>query len=258
MTETGKFCDGKSECGLGGDEYCILKVMDEAAAKKWVKDKKNQVAVLAKFFKDFPHINSKIAFFMAGIPGAGKTEFAEQVLRESLPLLVPIEHDKLVEYIEGYQPENYYNYRKAGSTLVTEVFNTCLKHSYSFIFDGTLSHENGIRNVRKALKAGYTVYIVYIVQDAGVAWELTQAREVVKKRAIEKHGFLETCDKINNSLQSIFRTLKGQPKFNFWVINKGGELSHANATAIIHSPSLDKTDEVERVLKEHYTVNIKE
>lgn len=115
-----------------------MKPMDEAAAKKWVKDKKNQAAVLAKFFKDFPHTDSKIAFFMAGIPGAGKTEFTEQVLRDSLPLLIPIEHDKLVEYIDGYQPENYYNYRKAGSTLVTEVFNACIKHNYSFIFDGTL------------------------------------------------------------------------------------------------------------------------
>ena len=106
--------------------------MDETSAKKWVKDKKNQSAVLAQFFKDFTHTDSKIAFFMAGIPGAGKTEFAEQVLRDSLPLLIPIEHDKLVEYIDGYEPENYYNYRKAGSTLVTEVFNACLKQGYSF------------------------------------------------------------------------------------------------------------------------------
>ena len=232
--------------------------MDETSAKKWVKDKKNQSTVLTKFFKDFPHTDSKIAFFMAGIPGAGKTEFAEQVLRDSLPLLILVEHDKLVEYIDGYKPENYYNYRKAGSTLVTEVFNACLKQGYSFIFDGTLSHENGIRNVRKALKAGYTVYVVYIVQDAKVAWELTQAREVVKKRAIEKRGFLETCGKINESLHNIFRTFKDKPKFNFWVIHKGGKLCHASATAIIHGPDLDETAAIEKALNSGYNLNIEE
>lgn len=232
--------------------------MDEATSKKWVKDRENRSTILSKFFDDFPHTDSKIAFFMAGIPGAGKTEFVEQVIRDSLPLLVPIEHDKLVEYIDGYQPENYYNYRKAGSTLVTEVFNTCLKNGYGFIFDGTLSHENGIRNVQKALKAGYTVYIIYIVQSTQVAWELTQARELVKKRAIEKQGFLATCTKINKSLRDIFRTFKDQSNFNFWIINKGGSLSHKNATAIIHSPSLDKTDEVEKALITDYNLDIEE
>lgn len=232
--------------------------MEEASAKKWVKNKKNRSAVLAKFFKDFPHTTTKIAFFMAGIPGAGKTEFAEQVIRDGLPLLIPIEHDKLVEYIDGYKPGDYYNYRKAGSTLVTEVFNTCLKNGYGFIFDGTLSHENGIRNVKKALKAGYAVYIVYIIQDTQVAWELTQARELVKKRAIEKRGFLETCGKINQSLQNIFRTFKDRPTFNFWIIHKNGAVSHTNATAIIHSANLDKTDEIEKALNTDYNLSLEE
>ena len=232
--------------------------MDEATAKKWVKDKKNRARVLTQFFKDFPHIKTKTAIFMAGIPGAGKTEFAQQFLREDSPTLIPIEHDKLVEYIDSYQPEQYYNYRKAGSTLVTEVFNFCLKNGYGFIFDGTLSHDNGIRNVRKALRAGYTVYVIYIIQDATVAWELTQARELVKKRAIEKRGFLETCAKINKSLQNIFRTFRNQPNFNFWIIHKRGVMSHANATAIIHGPNLDATDKIEKALATGYTLHVEE
>lgn len=231
--------------------------MDEAAAKKWVKDKRNRAAVLAQFFEDFPHTKVKIAFFMAGIPGAGKTEFAEWAIRENSPALVPIEHDKLVEYIDGYAPENYYSYRKAGSTLVTDIFNACLKNGYAFIFDGTLSHTNGIRNVRKALKAGYTVYIVYILQDAQVAWELTKARELVKKRSIEKQGFLETCTKINKSLQNIFHAFKDRDNFNFWLIDKGGAQSHANATAIIYGSDLDTAGAIEKALQTDYNLDIK-
>jgi hypothetical protein len=233
-------------------------IMDDTAAKKWAKDKRNQVEVLEKFFRDFPPIPHKTAFFMAGIPGAGKTEFVDQAIRDSMPRLVPLEHDKLVEYIDGYRPENYYNYRKAGSVLVTKVFDTCIRSGYGFIFDGTLSHENGIRNVRKALKAGYEVYIVYILQDPDVAWELTQARELVKKRSIERSGFLNTCAKINENLLSIFRSFRNRPTFNFWVINKSGSLSHRHATAIIHGPELDKTKEVEKVLAANYNLTPEE
>lgn len=137
---------------------------------------------------------------MAGIPGAGKTEFTNNAIKEETPELISIEHDQLVEYIKGYKPEEYYNYRKAGSVLVTRIFEECLKNGYAFVFDGTLSHENGIKNINRCFKSKYEVIVVYIVQDTKMAWELTRARELVKKRAIEKQGFIETCNKINANL----------------------------------------------------------
>lgn len=230
--------------------------MSEDDAKAWVKNRANQDVVVRKFFNDFRPGKTKIAFFMAGIPGAGKTEFAENTIRESSPMLVPIEHDKLVEYIDGYKPENYYSYRKAGSTLVTRVFDACLADGYAFIFDGTLSHENGLRNIRKALRAGYAVYVVYIMQDAKVAWELTQARELVKKRAIEKIGFLETCHKINQNLLTIFETVGGEPNFNFWIINKRGAPGMENASAIVHGPGSDQRAGIEKALRARYNLDV--
>jgi hypothetical protein len=83
--------------------------MTEEEAKSWVKDKTNQDQVVQQFFKDNKPTKSKIAFFMAGIPGAGKTEFANNAIKEDSPELISIEHDQLVEYIEGYKPEEYYN-----------------------------------------------------------------------------------------------------------------------------------------------------
>jgi hypothetical protein len=46
--------------------------MTEEEAKSWVKDKTNQDKVVRQFFKDNKPMKSKIAFFMAGIPGAVK------------------------------------------------------------------------------------------------------------------------------------------------------------------------------------------
>lgn len=226
--------------------------MDEEEAKKWVKDKHNQQFVLGKFFDTYKHTNSKIAFFMAGIPGAGKTEFAENTIRVGRSTLIPIEHDKLVEYIPTYKPENYYNFRKAGSALVTTVFDECLKYGYAFIFDGTLSHDKGVSNIRKALVAGYEVYIVYIVQDAKLAWELTLARELVTKRAISIEGFVKTCKVINIKLLEIFHKYKNFPNFNFWIIDKRGDHGMENAIAILHGPSFDKSAIIEKRLNKSY------
>lgn len=122
--------------------------MDEDEAKKWAKDKSNQEKFLKTFFKDYPPHKKQLAFFMAGIPGAGETEFAENTINKVKPKLIPIEHDKLIEYIPDYKPKDYYNYRKAGSILVTRLLDECLKSGYSFIFDGTLSHEHGYRNIQ--------------------------------------------------------------------------------------------------------------
>jgi hypothetical protein len=154
--------------------------------------------------------------------------------------------------------EEYYNYRKAGSVLVTRIFDDCLRDGYSFVFDGTLSHENGAKNINKALSAGYEVIVVYIVQDAKLAWELTQARELIKKRAIEKTGFIEICDKINANLLLMFQKHKSDPMFSFWLIDKLGQPDMKKAKAIIHNNALNSADEIERALQKTYNIDTSE
>ena len=222
--------------------------------KKWVKDKTNQDEIVKQFFKQHPPQKKKLAFFMAGVPGAGKTEFAENTINSVSPKLVPIEHDKLVEYIKGYKPEDYYKFRTAGSILVTRILDECLKSGYSFIFDGTLSHEKGYRNIQKALKKDYFVQVVYIIQEAKIAWSFTKDRELKTKRSIEKQGFINTCEKINESLLDIFKKFKGHAGFGLWIFNKNGEAGVGAATSIIYSQEIGSENEVEKALQESYNV----
>lgn len=114
------------------------------------------------------------------------------------------------------------------------------KNGYAFIIDGTLSHDKGVSNIKKTLAAGYKVYVVYIVQDAKLAWELTLARELVTKRAISREGFVNTCNVINIKLLEIFHKYKIFPHFNFWIIDKRGDHGMENAIAILHGPGFDK------------------
>lgn len=229
--------------------------MNEDQAKDWVKAKENQLKVIAACVGANPR-SDKLAFFMAGIPGAGKTELAKGLQGSPLGDFTVIEHDQLVEHIKGYKPEYYYDFRKAGSTLVTKLFEHCLKNGYSFIFDGTLSHDNGYKNIKKTLDNGFKVIVVYVHQDIVSAWKLTQDRELVKKRAIERTGFIDTCQKITLSLRKIFAAFKGDANFAFWIVKKNGAPGMENSEIIFYDniEGASDKDAIEIVLNEDYNV----
>lgn len=230
--------------------------MNEDQAKAWAKHKDNQAKVIKACVGDNPR-SDKLAFFMAGIPGAGKTEFAKGLQGSPHGDYVVIEHDQLVEHIAGYKPENYYDFRKAGSTLVSQLFDRCLKQGYSFIFDGTLSHDNGYKNIKKTLAAGFSVIVIYIHQDINSAWKLTQDRELVKKRAIERSGFIDTCQKITTSLNKIFQAFADRDDFAFWIVKKNGAPGLENSELVLFDYMADSgsRQDIEKVLQKTYNVN---
>ena len=231
--------------------------MSEEEAKNWIKDKTNQQAVLTKILKGAKQNGRKYAVFMAGIPGAGKTEFVRNSKSKIIKDAILIEHDQLVEHIKGYSPENYYDFRKAGSILVTKLFDACLKQGMSFVFDGTLSHENGRRNIAKCIKNGYAVLVIYVHQDAKSAWQLTKSRELTKKRAIEKTGFIHTCSIINQNLREIFEQYHTSDQFTFWIIMKNGSPGLENSKLVVYDNAEKKgtMKEVESILTKAYNVS---
>ena len=230
--------------------------MNEDQAKHWAKDKANQQKVIDSCIaRDNPD-DLRLAIFMAGIPGAGKTEFVRGLTKSSGKNMLVIEHDQLVEHIDTYTPERYYHFRKAGSVLVTKLFEHALAHNYSFIFDGTLSHDNGLKNIQKSLKHGYRVIVIYIHQDMKTAWNLTVDRELVKKRSIEKSGFIETCNKITTNLKAIFTAYKSDPSFEFWVLKKNGDPGTNNSQVVLYEGegNGDPAEKIEEILNMNYNV----
>ncbi|MYB40237.1 AAA family ATPase [Candidatus Saccharibacteria bacterium] len=226
--------------------------MTEADINDWIGDKKNLGKVVEDFFNDQP----KLAFFMAGIPGAGKTEFVDNLKRRShLTNFVIIEHDKLVEYLPGYRPENYYAYRRAGNPIVSSVFKKCLEHGRSFIMDGTLAHGAGADNIRKTLKKGYRVVVVYIVLDPDAAWAITEKREKVTKRNIERSGFIKTCNAINEKLLDIFTTHLSDSNFRFFYLDKKDSVKPSASHEILASTDRQQAAEIRKRLAADYNIS---
>ena len=188
---------------------------------------------------------------MAGMPGAGKTELVAS-LKEDLPGLVVVEHDQLVEYLPNYKPQAYYRYRASGNVLVTKALKQCFAHNYGFILDGTLASKSSLKNVDQAFKKGYEVHVIYVVQTAKLAWELTQNRKAVQGRPISKEGFLAACNTISSTLKQLLLSHGSHPNLKrFTVINKNGHFDYSNVK-IIKGTSPAKRRQISQYLEKQY------
>lgn len=157
---------------------------------RWAKDnKKSLVQKIINKFSTEPQ-EQPYAVFIAGIPGAGKTELLDRLFDTNT--VVRIDLDEIVKLFPNYSPDKYYAYRGAANIILDEVFIYCRKHKLNFVIDGTFGHKNAIGNIEKALKR-HDVLLLYVYKDPLASWKLTQDREVVTNRAINREGFINSC-----------------------------------------------------------------
>ena len=140
-------------------------------------------------------------FFMAGLPGSGKTEISKNLIKDSGVKLFRIDMDEIAEMLPGYTPEQADEFRKPATAILSDCFSYALHHDISFLMDGTFGSAQAIKNVERCLRHGFRVQIVYALQDPKLAWEFTLAREKIEHRAIEFDGFVEAYYKTINNLR---------------------------------------------------------
>lgn len=163
-----------------------------------------------------------ITIFMAGSPGAGKTEFSQRYipiifdkkdpkmikvfderginLRDVDTLFVRIDVDEIREFLPQYKKTdratgvkgNAHIIQKAANKGLDILRNYCLKNEISFLHDGTFGNYDTMKEIiRKSLNAGRTIQIYYLYLDPIAAWEFTKAREFIEGRNIIKDKFIE-------------------------------------------------------------------
>lgn len=163
-------------------------------AKKWVRKHKNDLIEQYASLEKSPTRKKPLVVFMAGSPGAGKTEFStalEEALCDGEPLIARIDPDEIRMNLPGYEGGKAYVLHSAVTRAVHEIVNSLLNNKQSFILDGTFSnYDNATQNIERALKRGYHADIFYIYQEPESAWEFTQAREKSEGRRIELETFV--------------------------------------------------------------------
>jgi predicted ABC-type ATPase len=133
-----------------------------------------------------------VSVFMAGSPGAGKTEASIELIAKIGTPVVRIDPDELRREFSAYNGENAYLFQKAVSVLVDRIHDKALDQSQSFLLDGTLSrYDLARKNIERSLSRKRTVQILYVYQEPRLAWEFVQAREAAEGRRILPAIFIE-------------------------------------------------------------------
>lgn len=145
----------------------------------------------------YPPEKEPVSVFMAGSPGAGKTESAKEIIAElekksGGSKILRIDPDDLRSEFEGYNGTNSWLFQGATSVYVDRMHDLALKNGQSFILDGTLSNlERARLNVTRSLKRKRKVQIWYVYQSPFLAWEFVQAREAKEGRRILPERFID-------------------------------------------------------------------
>jgi UDP-N-acetylglucosamine kinase len=138
-----------------------------------------------------------VSVFMAGSPGAGKTEAAKWIIaqlesRPSAPKILRIDPDDLRGEFPGYTGSNSWLFQRAASTWVDRMHDLVLEQSQSFILDSTFSNlARARKNVERSLAKNRPVTILYVYQSPFLAWEFVQAREAEEGRRVLPDRFID-------------------------------------------------------------------
>lgn len=181
----------------------------------WIKT--NRKLLIEKFcdLNDFPPSKKPFTIFMAGSPGAGKTEFSKSmipILQKKDPdhKIVRIDIDEIRCIIPQYNGHNASIIQSASAIGVEKIFDFVQKYNQNAFMDSTFSNYNKAdSDVNRSLNKNRSVGIFYIYQDPIVAWEFTKKREFIDGRHVPKDVFIEsflnaisTCNRIKQKYSS--------------------------------------------------------
>lgn len=163
------------------------------AAYEYIKSRKHEL--IGRFadpeiYKPDEH---PISLFMAGSPGAGKTEASKRLLEQfggDLP--VRIDADDIREMFPNYNGTNSHIFQRACTFAINELFGYVMHNDINVLLDGTFAYERAMENIERSLKHNRGVVIYYLFQDPLVAWEFTQIREAKEGRRVPKEAFIRS------------------------------------------------------------------
>jgi predicted ABC-type ATPase len=189
-----------------------------------------------------------VSVFMAGSPGAGKTESSKNLIQKFSKNgndILRIDPDELRSRISGYDGGNSYLFHGAVSILVSCIHDLALKNKQSFVFDGTLSKIDIAReNIQRSLKRNRFVQIFYVYQDPIQAWDFVKKRELVEGRRIKKEHFIGHYFSARDTVNAIKKEFGIRIQVDLLVKNIDGSDQYY----------MENIDIIDNYVKERYSV----
>ncbi|MAZ40960.1 Zeta toxin [bacterium] len=227
----------------------------EAEAIVFAQKNKKEIAkrlVDSSIYKPEDH---PVSVFMAGSPGAGKTESAKALIQKisNNDLVLHIDPDELRVEFEAYNGKNSSLFQGATSIVVDKIHDLALKQKQSFVFDGTLTNFNrAVDNISRSLKKSRDVFIVYVYQDPIQAWEFVKIRASKDGRIIPREAFIEQYFLARENVNKIKAQFVGNLQVDLIVKNIDGTdfKYHENISKIdSYIPEEYSSDKLHDILK---------
>lgn len=175
-----------------------------AQAIKYIKAHKKEL--IERFANDYICSSEKlpISIFMAGSPGAGKTEFSKSFMKEFSVKAVRIDADEVKDFLPQYNKKNSSKVQGASALGVEYLYDYALKSHKTMILDGTFAdYEKVYKNIIRSLKRNRHTEIYYVYQYPFVAWKLTKAREKLEGRVVPMDVFVNSFFKAKENVNRI-------------------------------------------------------
>ena len=219
-------------------------------AKRYAR--KNKDVFIETFIKEGIHLptDQPVTFFMAGSPGAGKTEFSKSLVDLFGSPPVRIDADEIRSMFPGYHGDNAHLFQYPASIIVDDLYKHCLKHEYNAIVDGTFAYKNALQNIQLSLGVGRVTEIYFVYQEPALAWNFTQKRELLERRMIRKEDFITTFYKAFEHVEAAKSVFGDRLALHLIVKNNNNEPEKfkLNIPSLHGYISLPSRPEIERMI----------
>lgn len=216
------------------------------AAKQWVKANRRQLIARFCDLATYPKTDYPVTIFMAGTPGAGKTEFSISLLEEFDSSFVRIDADEIREMMRdiGYNGANAELFQDAANKAVNILFDYANKKGgQNVLLDGTFAYGNWRENVERSIAHGRQVEIYYLYQDPVIAWHYVKKREQEHGRAVPLAAFIKSYEL---SVINVQQAIKDFGKYLTVYFARNNYIKR------IESITMD-VDNIEKLLPKRYT-----
>jgi hypothetical protein len=126
----------------------------ENSAFEFIKVNKQE---LIKKFADplkYQPVNSPVSLFMAGSPGAGKTEISKSLIGKFIDIPIRIDADEIRQMCPLYTGSNAHIFQKAANKGVNILFDHAIHKKLNLILDGTFAYAYAEENIKRSINKG--------------------------------------------------------------------------------------------------------
>ena len=190
--------------------------------------------------------------FMAGSPGAGKTEISKRLLARFKLQAIRIDADEIRAMCPGYSGANAHIFQKAATKGVHILYDYALQKGINVILDGTFAYGGALENIERSLNHKRKVELFFVYQDPAQAWEFTKKREEIERRKVSKEVFVDSFIKARENVNKAKEHFGSKIELNLIVkdFEKDLEQLELNIDSIDpHIPKQYTGDELRNILK---------